>query len=106
VSSRFVSQTELDEAAANRASSSSTTNNGAPGAAKEEEEYDPRSLYERLQAHKQAKDEKYDEMFKLSNQFRGIDEGESEFLSQVAQQKKQEEDEKRRLDYDQLKAFR
>ncbi len=52
VSSRFVSASELEAAR----SATSTSNGG--------EEYDPRSLYEKLQAHKEAKDAKYDEMFK------------------------------------------
>lgn len=97
VSSRFVSQNDLDEAAKNRAASS-----GAGG----EEAYDPRSLFEQLQAHKSAKDEEYDDMHRLSNQFRGIDEGESEFLSEVNQRKAHEERRKKQQEEDELKQFR
>lgn len=92
VSSRFVSQTELDAARSNKEST--------------EVEYDPRSLYERLQAHKQAKDAKYDELYKLSNQFRGIDEAESDFLAQVNTLTRQQELERNQSEQQQLDAFR
>lgn len=92
VSSRFVSQTELDAARSNK----ETT----------EVEYDPRSLYERLQAHKEAKDAKYDQLYKLSNQFRGIDEAESDFLAQVNTLTRQQELERNQSEQQQLDAFR
>lgn len=93
VASRFVSQSELEAAR----SSSSTAPDG---------DYDPRSLFERLQANKEVKDAKYDEMFKLSNQFRGIDESESEFLAGVAEERKREEEERRRREREELELFR
>ena len=94
VNSRFVSQSEIDA----RSSNSTTAGSDA--------DYDPRSLYERLQAHKEAKDSKYDEMFKLSNQFRGIDEGESEFLAQVAVERRKEREERERSEREELELFR
>ncbi|SPO32694.1 related to NEFA-interacting nuclear protein NIP30 [Ustilago trichophora] len=93
VSSRFVSQSDLEAARSN----SNTTS---------AEEYDPRSLFEKLQANKQEKDAKYDELYKLSNQFRGIDEGESEFLAQVKAEKMREELEKARREKEELELFR
>lgn len=98
VSSRFVSQAELEEAAKIRASTGP--------ADKDDKPYDPRSLFEQLQAHKTAKDEEYDDMYKLSNQFRGIDEGESEFLSEVSQRRAQEERRKRQQEEEELQRFR
>ena len=98
VASRFVSQSELEAA---RSSSSSTSSSTAPDG-----DYDPRSLFERLQANKEVKDAKYDEMFKLSNQFRGIDESESEFLAGVAEERKREEEERRRREREELELFR
>ncbi|SNX87588.1 related to NEFA-interacting nuclear protein NIP30 [Melanopsichium pennsylvanicum] len=95
VSSRFVSQTELD-AARSESSTSCIV----------DEKYDPRSLFERLQAHKQEKDAKYDEMFKLSNQFRGIDDGESEFLDTISKQKRRQELEREEREREELDAFR
>ncbi|SPO30342.1 related to NEFA-interacting nuclear protein NIP30 [Ustilago trichophora] len=95
VSSRFVSQSDLEAArtSSNRSSSSA-------------EDYDPRSLFEKLQANKQEKDAKYDEMYKLSNQFRGIDEGESEFLAQVKEMKRKEEMERLRREREEVELFR
>ncbi len=89
VGSRFVSE-----------GSSSSSAAGA------DSEYDPRSLFEKLQSQKEAKDAKYDEMYKLSNQFRGIDEGESDFLAHIKHEKAQEEREKRQRETQELEAFR
>ncbi|CDU22075.1 related to NEFA-interacting nuclear protein NIP30 [Sporisorium scitamineum] len=96
VASRFVSQAEIDASRSITTSSSTTT----------AEEYDPRSLFERLQAHKEAKDAALDEKYKLSNQFRGIDEGESDFLAQVEAARKAERCEKEKRDSEELQAFR
>lgn len=93
VSSRFVSASELE---ASRASSSSTA----------QEDYDPRSLFEKLQAQKEAKDAKYDEMYNLKNQFRGIDESESDFLAQVNREKAEEEKERKRREREEVELFR
>ena len=48
-----------------------------------EEKYDPRSLYERLQEVKDKKQSEFDESIKFKNQFRGIDEDEADFLTNV-----------------------
>ncbi|KAJ8042085.1 hypothetical protein HOLleu_13067 [Holothuria leucospilota] len=50
-----------------------------------EEEYDPRSLYEKLQEQKETKQAEYDEQFKFKNMVRGLDDEESEFLEKVSQ---------------------
>ncbi|EST08688.1 NEFA-interacting nuclear protein NIP30, N-terminal [Kalmanozyma brasiliensis GHG001] len=70
------------------------------------EEYDPRSLYDKLASQKQAKDEALDEKYKLANQFRGIDEGESEFLVQVAGERREEERERLRREREEMEGFR
>lgn len=112
VSSRFVSQTELSEAQRRREDEVRATYarlgqspppEALAAARRENEEYDPRSLFERLQANKDAKQEAFDEKMKLSNQFRGIDDGESEFLAEVAREKrkaerKKEEEMRKELD--------
>ncbi|SJX65429.1 related to NEFA-interacting nuclear protein NIP30 [Sporisorium reilianum f. sp. reilianum] len=92
VGSRFVSQTELD---ATRSTSSGPS-----------EDYDPRSLYERLQAHRDAKDAALDEKYSLSNQFRGIDDAESEFLAHVEQTRRAELREKAQREHEELARFR
>lgn len=116
VASRFVSSTELSEAQKKREQSlkeayarigqsppPSSSSGGAEGA---KEEYDPRSLFERLQAQKNSKQEKFDETWKLSNQFRGIDEGESDFLAEVERERREGERRKRDEERKELEAFR
>lgn len=91
VSSRFVSASELES---NSNASTSTA------------EYDPRSLYERLQTNKEAKDAVLDEKYKLSNQFRGIDDGEAEFLQGVERERRRQEEERRMGERGELERFR
>ncbi|CAG0885464.1 unnamed protein product [Cyprideis torosa] len=68
-----------------------------------QEVYDPRSLYEKLQAQKQAKQEEFEEARKFKNQLRGLDEDEAKFLEKVDAYKEEVEkqqwlEEKRALD--------
>ncbi|XP_019628860.1 PREDICTED: protein FAM192A-like [Branchiostoma belcheri] len=63
-----------------------------------EEEYDPRSLFERLEEQKEKKQAEFEEQFKFKNQFRGLEEEETNFLGEVdnirakiERQKRQEE---------------
>uniref|UniRef100_H3CMS4 Proteasome activator subunit 3 interacting protein 1 n=1 Tax=Tetraodon nigroviridis TaxID=99883 RepID=H3CMS4_TETNG len=51
-----------------------------------EEEYDPRSLYERLQEQKEKKQEEFEEQFKFKNMVRGLDQDETNFLDEVSRQ--------------------
>lgn len=48
-----------------------------------EEEYDPRSLYDRLKEQRDKKQEDFEETLKFKNHFRGINQEESEFLTDV-----------------------
>lgn len=50
-----------------------------------EEEYDPRSLFEKLQDQKEKKQSDFEEQFKFKNMIRGVDDGESKFLNDVAE---------------------
>ncbi|PWN89394.1 hypothetical protein FA10DRAFT_267963 [Acaromyces ingoldii] len=94
VSSRFVSQTELEEAQKRRKEEIRATyariGQEPPPEEEAEAPYDPRSLYERIQANKDAKQEAFEAQTKLSAQFRGIDDAESAFLEQVAREKRDE----------------
>ena len=54
-----------------------------------EEEYDPRSLFERLEQQKAEVQEKYEEQQRLSNQVKGLDEEEADFLASVSDQQRQ-----------------
>ena len=47
-----------------------------------------------------------EEMFKLRNQFRGLDESESQFLAEIERARKWREQEKRREDANELQEFR
>lgn len=71
-----------------------------------EEEYDPRSLFERLQENKDKKQAEFEEKIKFKNQFRGIDEDESNFLSNVAQRTAEIEKEKREAERKELDEMR
>uniref|UniRef100_A0A3P8W4K3 Proteasome activator subunit 3 interacting protein 1 n=1 Tax=Cynoglossus semilaevis TaxID=244447 RepID=A0A3P8W4K3_CYNSE len=51
-----------------------------------EEEYDPRSLFDRLQEQKDKKQEEYEEQFKFKNMVRGLDQDETSFLDEVSRQ--------------------
>ncbi|CAO1632644.1 unnamed protein product [Sympodiomycopsis kandeliae] len=109
VASRFVSSNELSDAQKKREAELKEAyerigQEPPPEPAKEE--YDPRSLYERLKANKDAKQEKFDETWKLSNQFRGIDEGESDFLADIAKEKREQERLKLEEERQQLEDFR
>jgi hypothetical protein len=96
VASRFVSQTQLTEAQKKReedirAAYARIGQSPPPDALESKEAYDPRTLFEKLQSQKDAKQEAFDEKIKLSNQFRGIDDAESEFLAEIAKEKLQEQ---------------
>lgn len=120
VTSRFVSQIDLEEAQKKREEEVRATyarlGQSPPpealAAARREaggsdgSTYDPRSLYERLKANKDAKQEAIDEKLKLGNQFRGIDDSESVFLAQIAKQKMEAERLKERETKDELERFR
>jgi len=77
-----------------------------PPQAQSESEYDPRSLYERLQANKDKKQEAFDEVHKLGNQFRGLDEGETQFLAEMQAERREEEMRKKQQQENELEEFR
>ncbi|KAL7417423.1 N-terminal domain of NEFA-interacting nuclear protein NIP30-domain-containing protein [Mrakia frigida] len=84
VSSRFVSETDLDKAKATKDQEWKAAYERlgqAPPPREEEEAYDPRSLFEKLQQKKDIKREEMDEKMKMSNQHRGLNEEELGFLT-------------------------
>lgn len=111
-SSRFVSEAQLTEAQKKRQEAIKDAyarigQSPPPGSLNnEEEEYDPRTLAEKLKANKDAKQEIFEEKMKLSNHFRGIDDGESEFLAEIARQKKEEQRRREEETRQELEAFR
>ncbi|POR35444.1 Uncharacterized protein TPAR_04364 [Tolypocladium paradoxum] len=65
-----------------------------------------KSLYDVLQANKAAKQAAIEEQNKLKNQFRALDNDEAEFLDEVRERARREEERVRRETEDGLRAFR
>jgi hypothetical protein len=66
----------------------------------------PSSLYDVLQANKAAKQAAFEEANKLKNQFRALDDDEIDFLDEVVQRQKREEEGKRKEMEEGLRMFR
>ncbi|XP_029908858.1 PSME3-interacting protein isoform X2 [Myripristis murdjan] len=99
LSRKFVSEAELDERRKKRQEEWEKVRKPDDPEEAPEEEYDPRSLYERLQEQKDKKQEEYEEQFKFKNMVKGLDEDETNFLDEVSRQQslveKQRRDEER-----------
>ncbi|XP_077983336.1 PSME3-interacting protein-like [Glandiceps talaboti] len=81
----FVSETELDEKRQKRQEEWEKVRNEDQPEECPDEEYDPRSLFERLQEQKDKKQEEFEEKFKFKNMiYKGLDDGEAEFLDHVS----------------------
>ena len=111
VASRFVSQTQLTEAQKKReedirAAYARMGQSPPPEAFQSQEDYDPRTLYDKLKANTDAKQEAFDEKMKLSNQFRGIDDAESEFLADIARQRTEDQKKREEETRQELEEFR
>ncbi|KAJ9092059.1 hypothetical protein QFC19_008833 [Naganishia cerealis] len=108
VSSRFVSQTELDEAALRKQEewkAAYARLGQEPPPQETEGEYDPRSLYERLHAQKETKREQWDEKMRMANQFRGLEADELQFLDETAQQERDRQRKVEQQDREELALF-
>ncbi|WWC73214.1 uncharacterized protein I206_107180 [Kwoniella pini CBS 10737] len=91
IGSRFESQASIDEAKENKQKAwkeAYARIGQEPPPEQADEEYDPRTLFERLQAKKDLKKEEWDSKMKLSNQWRGIDSEEQRFLLEKDEEKK------------------
>ncbi|KAM9352094.1 PSME3-interacting protein [Symphorus nematophorus] len=86
LSRKFVSEAELDERRKKRQEEWEKVRKPEDPEEVPEEEYDPRSLFERLQEQKDKKQEEYEEQFKFRNMVRGLDEDETSFLDEVSRQ--------------------
>ncbi|XP_074602688.1 PSME3-interacting protein-like [Brevipalpus obovatus] len=100
---KFVSETELDARRKKRQEEWEKTRRPDQPLEAPEEEYDPRSLFERLQANKMKQQEEYDEAKRLKNLIRGLNDEEVSFLEMVDQTKEDAEkirrlEEKKALD--------
>lgn len=111
VASRFVSETTLEAAKIQREADwkAAYARLGQEPPKKEEEDgekYDGRSLWEKLQEHKDKKQEAFDEQLKFKNQFRALDEDEISFLDSLTDDNHEEEAKKAQAIKDELKGFR
>ncbi|KAF8751214.1 N-terminal domain of NEFA-interacting nuclear protein NIP30 [Rhizoctonia solani] len=110
VASRFVTQSEIDSAKERREeqwkAAYARLGQEPPPRPTEDPEYDGRSLYERLQANKTAKQEQWEEKNKLSNQFRALEEDEIHFLDSLIDEKVVKEQKRKDEENEELKNFR
>ncbi|WWC91326.1 uncharacterized protein L201_006269 [Kwoniella dendrophila CBS 6074] len=109
IGSRFESQASIDEAKENKQKAwkeAYARIGQEPPPEQPEEEYDPRTLYERLQAKKDIKKEEWDSKMKLSNQWRGIDSEEQRFLMEKDQEKKAEQRKLEDKEAEELREYR
>ncbi|KAG9081704.1 hypothetical protein FRC06_005434 [Ceratobasidium sp. 370] len=110
VGSRFVSQAEIDSAKERREAdwkaAYARLGQEPPPRPAEDETYDGRSLYERLQSQRTAKQEEWEEKTKLSNQFRALEEDEIHFLDGILDEKIIKEKKRREEENEELKHFR
>ncbi|KAK8097238.1 uncharacterized protein PG998_005460 [Apiospora kogelbergensis] len=80
-------QAELDAARAQREATRRANTEGGAG--------EEKSLFEVLQANKAAKQAAFEEASRLRNQFRALDDDEVDFLDEVQEKERQEEERKR-----------
>ncbi|XP_016320872.1 protein FAM192A-like isoform X2 [Sinocyclocheilus anshuiensis] len=106
LSRKFVSESELDEIRKKRQEEWEKVHKPDDPEEAPEEEYDPRSLYERLQEQKDKKQEEYEEQFKFKNMVKGLDEDETSFLDEVSRQQSLIEKHRRDEEAQEIKEYR
>ncbi|KAI5474161.1 hypothetical protein MNV49_004076, partial [Pseudohyphozyma bogoriensis] len=108
VASRFVSESSLEAAKKQREDEwkAAYARLGEKPPEREEEPYDGRSLWEKLQANKDKKQEAFDEAIKFKNQFRALDEDEISFLDSMIDDNQEEEAKKKAAIQEELNSFR
>ncbi|KAM9375742.1 PSME3-interacting protein [Pholidichthys leucotaenia] len=106
LSRKFVSEAELDDRRKKRQEEWEKVRKPDDPEEVPEEEYDPRSLYERLQEQKDKKQEEFEEQFKFKNMVRGLDEDETSFLDEVSRQQSLVEKQRRDEEKQELLEYR
>ncbi|XP_056334383.1 LOW QUALITY PROTEIN: PSME3-interacting protein [Danio aesculapii] len=106
LSRKFVSESELDEKRKKRQEEWEKVRKPDDPEEVPEEEYDPRSLFERLQEQKDKKQEEYEEQFKFKNMVKGLDEDETSFLDEVSRKQSLIEKHRREEDAQEIKEYR
>jgi len=95
MSSGFISETEIAEKRRLRQEEWEKVRQPDQPLEAPEEEYDPRSLFERLEEQKRKKEFEYEESHRLKNMIKGLDDDEIEFLDLVDRSKLEEEHRKK-----------
>ncbi|XP_061677734.1 PSME3-interacting protein [Syngnathoides biaculeatus] len=103
---KFVSQAELDERRKKRQEEWEKVRKPDEPEQAPEEEYDPRSLFERLQEQRDKKQEEFEEQFKFKNMVRGLDDDETTFLDEVSRQQSLVEKQRRDEEKQELLEYR
>ncbi|XP_049300060.1 PSME3-interacting protein [Anopheles funestus] len=106
MASGFVSETEIAEARRRRQEEWEKVRTADQPIEAPEDEYDPRSLYDRLQEQKQKKDNEFEEAHKLKNMIKGLDDDEVEFLDLVDKNRMQAERQAQLEEQKELNEFR
>ncbi|KIS00072.1 hypothetical protein L804_02710 [Cryptococcus deuterogattii 2001/935-1] len=109
ISSRFESQSAIDEARENRKkewAEAYARIGQEPPPEEPETDYDARTLYERLQAQKELKQEEWDSKMKLSNQWRGLNADEQRFLAEKEAEKRAEQKKLEEREAEEMRAYR
>ncbi|AFR95973.1 hypothetical protein C343_04083 [Cryptococcus neoformans C23] len=109
ISSRFESQSSIDEARENRKkewAEAYARIGQEPPPEEPETDYDARTLYERLQAQKELKKEEWDSKMKLSNQWRGLNADEQRFLAEKEAEKRAEQKKLEEREAEEMRAYR
>ncbi|WWD21070.1 hypothetical protein CI109_105551 [Kwoniella shandongensis] len=109
ISSRFESQTSIDEAKENKLKEwkeAYARIGQEPPPEEPDQEYDPRTLFERLQSQKDTKKEEWDSKMKLSNQWRGLDSEEQRFLAEKEAEKRAEQRKVEEREADEVREYR
>ncbi|CAG8663644.1 7367_t:CDS:2 [Dentiscutata erythropus] len=104
---KFVSSAEIEEARKKRAEEWKAAYERLGEKPPEiEEEYDPRTLYEKLQEQKMKKEEAFQEMTRFSNLIHRLDEDEIDFLATLEHEQRGKEKEKMKKVEQELEEFR
>lgn len=106
MSSGFISETEIANQRQKRQEEWEKVRTAEQPVEAPEEDYDPRSLFDRLQEQKQKKEFEYEEAHKLKNMIKGLDDDEVEFLDLVDKSKFEEEKRKYLAESKALDEFR
>ncbi|KAJ2549947.1 hypothetical protein EV175_004251 [Coemansia sp. RSA 1933] len=104
--SRFISANAIEEARKEREDAWKRAYDSSEEAPPPEPDYDPRTLYERLQEQKRRKTESYEESRRFANQIRKLDTDEVDFLDTVEDEEGKQYLEARRAEAEQLAKFK